>query len=148
MAVPGSLNRYLLLMAQEHLEFRLPVRRPGVPDAEARTRSRARLGVPGQPRAPDLGRGWGHWWDEIARGPFSRTNLVIHSSAREPGTAVKQENLIRPPGLFVRLPWGRSGECEKYPNIKFRRGERLEGGTWWSWETAFCLFKKRFPKRV
>lgn len=29
MALPGSLNRYLLLMAQEHLEFRLPVSRPG-----------------------------------------------------------------------------------------------------------------------
>lgn len=37
MALPGSLNRYLLLMAQEHLEFRLPVSRPGVHDAEART---------------------------------------------------------------------------------------------------------------
>lgn len=37
MALPGSLNRYLLLMAQEHLEFRLPVSRPGVPGAEART---------------------------------------------------------------------------------------------------------------
>lgn len=51
MAVPGSLNRYLLLMAQEHLEFRLPVSRPGVPDAETRTPSLAGLGVSGQPRA-------------------------------------------------------------------------------------------------
>lgn len=58
MAVPGSLNRYLLLMAQEHLEFRLPVSRPGVPDAEAHTHSRARLGISGQPHAPGLGRGW------------------------------------------------------------------------------------------
>lgn len=37
MALPGSLNRYLLLMAQEHLEFRLPVSCPEVPGAEART---------------------------------------------------------------------------------------------------------------
>lgn len=36
MALPGSVSRYLLLMAQEHLEFRLPVSRPRVPDAEAR----------------------------------------------------------------------------------------------------------------
>lgn len=155
MAVPGSLNRYLLLMAQEHLEFRLPVSRPGVPDAETRTPSLAGLGVSGQPRAPGLGRGrvrslvgWGSSGD-LSPGP----NQVIHFSAREPGAAVKQENLIRPPRTprlteDTEVPWGRSGECEKYQNMKFRHGRKLEGGTWWSWETAFCLFKKRFPKRV
>lgn len=37
MALPGSLSRYLLLMAQEHLEFRLPVSGPGVPGVEAPT---------------------------------------------------------------------------------------------------------------
>lgn len=47
MALPCSLNRYLLLMAQEHLEFRLPVSLHNPPQLPTREDGAVGVGVRG-----------------------------------------------------------------------------------------------------
>lgn len=95
MALPGSLNRYLLLMAQEHLEFRLPVSCPGVPGAEARPPHAPAWESAGSCARLDLGEDEAAGRTESPSSLWPGPSLAIQPSARAPSAAVKQVNLTR-----------------------------------------------------
>lgn len=110
MALPGSLNRYLLLMAQEHLEFRLPVSDPGVPGAEART-----------PRALawESLRAAAHVWIGARMRPLAGPSPQQPFAGTEPCRSAlctcsgRRSKAGEPdPTQDGRGPWGRSVECE------------------------------------